>query len=341
MKIAFIADTHFGCRKNSQYFMDQQKEFFDECFFPYIIHNNIKTIFHFGDFFDNRKTVNFDTLRHSKDCFIKPIIANNMDLHMIVGNHDSYYKSNGELTSTKLLFDDTDNINVYDTCTALKFGQKSFLMVPWIFPIQKEEISNLIRTSTVDVICGHFEMIGVVYQGNTVSRKGMSTDLFSHCSHVFSGHYHKKSQYYIGSPYQMNWADYDDSKRIIVYDTETNEAESVYLSNDIYHKIEYTGEDLPEYPNYKNKIVRVLVKSKDDPAHFNKFIEDLDKHDPQEVDIKEEYLYIDIMEEDDLDDDTDTLGILLSSIDGIDDLSAGDKVVVKDIMKKLYDKAGE
>ena len=34
MKIAIIADTHFGCRKNSQYFMERQKEYF-QGFFGY------------------------------------------------------------------------------------------------------------------------------------------------------------------------------------------------------------------------------------------------------------------------------------------------------------------
>ena len=342
MKIAIIGDTHFGCRKNSTYFMEQQKHFYDDYFFPYLKHHNIDTIIHLGDFFDNRKTVNFETLRHAKECFIHPIINNDYQLHMIIGNHDSYYISIGDLTSTKLLFDDISNINVYDLLTTIKIADRSFLMVPWIFPIQKEEISNIIRTCTSDVCCGHFEMIGVVYQGSTVSRKGITTDLFSHFPHVFSGHFHKKSQYYVGSPYQMTWNDYDDKKRIIVYDTDMGEIEDIYISEDIFFKIEYPGDkESIQLHRYEGKIVRVLVKSKNDLEDFDKFIKQIESSNPQDIDIKEEYLYLDVIKEDDLDDDADTLGILLSSVNDLDDLRKGDKMVVKEIMKQLYEKAGE
>ena len=342
MKIAILTDTHFGCRKNSLYFMEQQKKFYDDYFFPYIFNNNIDTILHLGDFFDNRKTVNFETLRHAKECFINPIIEKGINLHMLVGNHDSYYKSNGDLTSTKLLFDGIPNISVYDLMSTIELGGKSFLMVPWIFPIQKEEISNIIRLNTADVCCGHFEMIGVVYQGSIVSRKGIDTDIFSHFPHVFSGHYHKKSHYYVGSPYQMTWNDYDDKKRIIVYDTDTDESEDIYISEDTFFKIEYPGDkESLQLHRYDGKIIRILVKSKDDPEDFEKFVKIIEEAGPESIDIKEEYLYLNIIEEDDLDEDADTLGVLLSSVDDLEDLKLGDKLVVKEIMKQLYDKAGE
>ena len=137
----------------------------------------------------------------------------------------------------------------------------------------------------------------------------------------------------------MNWADYDDSKRIIIYDTDTDTTEDVYLAEDIYKKIDYPNDTL-HLPDYTDKMVRVTVKSKDNPAEFDKFIAAIDSVEPYDIDIKEEYLYIDVLTDDDLD-DTDTLGVLLSSIDDIDDLSGGDQVVIKEIMRKLYEKAGE
>lgn len=341
MKLALIADTHFGCRKNSVYFMDQQKKFYNDKFFPYLKDNNITNIIHLGDFFDNRKTVNFETLKHAKDSFIDPIIDNGMILHMIVGNHDSYYKSNGDLTSTKLLFDNIDCIHVYDSIREVNFGNKSFLLVPWIFPIQEKEITEKLRVDTHDVICGHFEMAGVVFQGNSISRKGLDTDLFTHVPHVFSGHFHKKSRYYVGSPYQMNWADYDDSKRIIIYDTDDDSTEDVYLSDDIYVKVTYPIESGDIIPSYEGKMVRVLVKSKDNPDDFDRFIDSIIDSGAYDIDIKEEYLYIDILDSDDLDSDADTLGVILQTIDDISDFNEGDRVVIKEIMKQLYEKAGE
>lgn len=341
MKLAIITDTHFGCRKNSVFFMEEQKRFYTNKFFPYLKEHKIDTVLHLGDFFDNRKTVNFETLRHAKECFMNPIVEDGIHLHMLVGNHDSYYKSNGELTSTKLLFDDLPGVKVYDSITDLKFGDKKFLMVPWIFPIQKDETVAKLKLDTSDVCCGHFEMLGVVFQGNTISRKGIDTDTFSHYPHVFSGHFHKKSQYYVGSPYQMSWSDYDDPKRIIIYDTDDGTTEDIYLADDTYFKIEYPLKYKGNLADFKDKIVRVLVKKKDNVPEFDKFVENLESFEPQEIDIKEEYLYLDVIEEDDLDDDTDTLGVLLSSIDNIESLQKGERHIVKEIMKQLYDKAGE
>jgi DNA repair exonuclease SbcCD nuclease subunit len=343
MKIAIIADTHFGCRKNSKYFMDVQKQFYEDHFFPYLKENNIKDIIHLGDFFDNRKTVNFETLRHAKDCFINPINEYDMNLLLLIGNHDSYYKSNGDLTSTKLLFNDELNIYVFDSLTRISLGGRSILMVPWIFPIQKEEIAEIIKLSTDDICCGHFEMVGVVQQGTRVSTKGIETNIFSHYSHVFSGHFHKKSQYYVGSPYQMSWSDYGDKKRIVVYDTDTDTTEDVYLGEDIFFKIEYPfpdGKNTPQLSTYNGKFIRVLVKSKNNPADFDSFIKKLESVEPYDIDIKEEHLYIDTIG-DNVNDDMDTLSILLSSVDDIDGLTDNDKFVIQSILNQLYERANE
>jgi DNA repair exonuclease SbcCD nuclease subunit len=318
--------------------MNQQKIFYSEYFFPYLKENKIDTVFHFGDFFDNRKAVNYDTLRHCREVFIDPIVDNDINLHMLVGNHDSYYKSTVELTSTKLLFSGLSNkIKIYDTYEEIDIDGLSFLMMPWIFPDEEEKMKEVLLKCTADVVCGHFEMKDVVFQGNVMSRKGLSPDTFSHFNRTFSGHFHKKSEYYIGSPYQMNWSDYDDRKRIILFDTDTLESEDVFLMDDTYVKIEYPCADIKEIPDITDKIVRVVVKGKDNLKEYESFIELIESYNPFSLDIKEEYLYLDVIEEQELD-DTDTLSVLLSSIDGIDDLKKGDKTVIKEIVSQLYNK---
>jgi len=340
MKIAFIADTHFGARKNSKFIMEMQKRYFKEYFFPYLYNNDIKIVVHFGDFFDSRKTINFNTLRHSVDSFIKPLIDNGIHLHMLVGNHDSYYKSSGELVSTKILFSSYLNVTIYDTPTVVELDGSgcTFLMVPWIFPNKKEETIKMIKTSTADYCCGHFEMLGVEMQRNRVSKKGVDTGIFSHFNHVFSGHFHKKSTYYIGSPYQMSWADYDDEKRIIVLDTDTGIHEDVYLAETTFHEIIYPLRAPLYMETYRDKMVRVRVLNMDNPAEFDKFIAELEAVEPFDIDIKNEYLYMDVINED-VKDDMDTLSVLLDSVKNINELSEGDAIVVCEILRKLYEKA--
>jgi hypothetical protein len=42
MKIALLNDTHVGVRNSSQIFIDFQKRFYEEIFFPYCKENDIK-----------------------------------------------------------------------------------------------------------------------------------------------------------------------------------------------------------------------------------------------------------------------------------------------------------
>jgi DNA repair exonuclease SbcCD nuclease subunit len=340
MKIAIITDTHFGARKNSKYFMQVQKEFYENTFFPYLLENNIDTIFHLGDFFDNRTSVNFAVLRHADQCFVKPIINNGMTLHLLMGNHDSHYKTTGELVNTKLLFEDIANVKVYDTMEEFTIDGVRFLMVPWIFPDQEKEMVEEISLCPADVCCGHFEMLGVVQEGNNVSRSGIETGIFSHFSHVFSGHFHKPSEYYVGSPYQTKWSEVEDNKRFIVFDTKDQSAVSVYNPERVFYEIDYPADvDTIDPNDYHGKIVRVHVKTKDDIAQYELFIKALESAGVHVIDIKEEYLYVDVIQKYELEDSTDTLSILKSTINQNADLSDGDKLVMCSLVEKLYKKA--
>ena len=93
MKIALLSDTHFGARNDSKIFDDFFKKFYDEVFFPYLNEHQIKTVFHLGDVFDRRKYVNFHTLQSCKNYFFEPLANNGIEMFVIPGNHDVYYKN--------------------------------------------------------------------------------------------------------------------------------------------------------------------------------------------------------------------------------------------------------
>ena len=73
MKIAIINDTPFGVRNDHQGVLDYMFQFFDEQFFPYLIENDIKTVFHLGDVFDRRKFINMNPLHTVRTRFFKRI----------------------------------------------------------------------------------------------------------------------------------------------------------------------------------------------------------------------------------------------------------------------------
>ena len=109
-KIAIVTDIHFGARNDNQRVADFQEKFFSEVFFPYIDKHNITIVADLGDTFDRRKFVNFYSLDRAKKMFFTPLKERGIELHVLVGNHDSFYKNTIELNSINLLAEHYHNI---------------------------------------------------------------------------------------------------------------------------------------------------------------------------------------------------------------------------------------
>ena len=103
MKIAIINDTHFGARNDNQNFSDFFFKFYDEIFFPTLIERGITTCIHMGDVMDRRKYVSYKTATDFRQGFINRFKELNIDLHITVGNHDTYYKNTSEVNSMEEL----------------------------------------------------------------------------------------------------------------------------------------------------------------------------------------------------------------------------------------------
>ena len=114
MKIALITDTHFGARNDSLPFNEYFYKFWENIFFPYIDKNNIKTIIHLGDTMDRRKFVSYKIANDFRRRFITPIVDRKLDTHILIGNHDTYYKNTNEVNSVQeLVGNKYDNIKYY------------------------------------------------------------------------------------------------------------------------------------------------------------------------------------------------------------------------------------
>jgi DNA repair exonuclease SbcCD nuclease subunit len=278
MKIAIIADVHFGIRNDNPLFHDVHTRFFFDHFFPYLRANNIKTLVSLGDLFDRRKYINFKSLEVVTNSFIAPIIADNIDAHLIVGNHDAVFKNTLDLNAYNLLFKDKP-VKIYQEPEHVIFDERKFLMVPWINVENAEDVSTMLSNSDADVCCGHFEVEGMCMVRGIMSKGGRSPSEFIKFDHTFSGHFHIPSEsgsvVMVGSPVQFTWGDYGDKKRFIVYDTETGKYESVYIGTEMFYKIDYkdgiTTQDLPPGVD-KGTFLKVNVISKEDTKKFDKFI---------------------------------------------------------------------
>jgi metallophosphoesterase superfamily enzyme len=154
MKIALLNDTHFGCRNDSPAFLDYQNKFFDDIFFPYVEEHNIKTIIHLGDVVDRRKFINFQVAHNFQKKFWKKLWDLKIDTHIILGNHDTYYKNTNEVNSIQQLVTTFDGVNepwIYTSPKTVNFDGLDILLLPWICDATQEESINAIDKSTAQI----------------------------------------------------------------------------------------------------------------------------------------------------------------------------------------------
>jgi len=99
MKIAILNDTHCGIRNSSDVMMDYQERFYRDVFFPYLRENGITKILHLGDYYDNRKFINFRALEHNRKIFLEKLREYKIHMDIIPGNHDVFYKNTNDLSA--------------------------------------------------------------------------------------------------------------------------------------------------------------------------------------------------------------------------------------------------
>ena len=220
MKIAIINDTHFGARNDNSNFNEYFYKFCDDVFFPTLKDNNIKTCIHLGDLMDRRKFVSYKTSRDFRKRFVSPFVEMGIDLHIMIGNHDTFYKNTNDVNSVvELLGGRHDNIKIYSEAEEVIFDDTKILFLPWINSQNTISSEKIIKETDAEVCMGHLEIAGFQMMKGLVNEHGLSKSIFRKFDSVFSGHFHIKSDdghiYYLGAPYEIYWNDCEDKKGFI------------------------------------------------------------------------------------------------------------------------------
>ena len=172
-----------------------------------------------------------------------------------------------------------------------------------------------------------------------IMEDGMDSKLFEKFHKVFSGHYHTRSDdgriFYLGNPYEMFWNDVNDPRGFTIFDTETLEHTTVNNPYKLFYNVYYddTNYKLFNTSEYKDKIVKVIVRKKSRPKDFEKFIDKLYSVGVQDLKIVENF-EIKESEEFEVSEDENTISILNRYIDESD--FELDKNVIKNIFQNLY-----
>lgn len=342
-----VTDMHIGVRGDSLVFLHHQEKFFKEVFFPYLDEHNIKVVFDLGDTFDRRKYINYVSLSRGKKFFFDEIAKRGIEYHALVGNHTTYYTNTNDVNSMNLLLREYDNFHIYeDGCTEVVKGSTKFLMVPWINNSNYKSMVDEIRESDAQVCLGHFSIQGFEMMKGQVCDHGLTKELFTNFESVYSGHFHHPSKYnnieYIGSPYEMNWSDYQGKRGFRVIDTETRELEWILNPNPVFFKIEYDDTDMTiedianlETDMLTNTYIKVIVKNRNNPYIYDLFLNKLTESGAADVKAVEDSLNLESEGLNEILDETkDTKDILHSYIDAFE--TKVDKVHIKRIVDELY-----
>ena len=340
MKIAIISDTHFGHKNDSLFFLEESLKFFEEQFFPYLHQNNIKDVIHMGDLMDRRKYVNFNTLHQVKDRFIRFFADNNINLHITLGNHDTFYKNTNFINSINELFGDSKNIILYDKPTELQFDTLKIGIVPWITNDNENDCLDFLQTTSASILVGHFEINGFEVVTNIRHSSGSDSEMFSKFDKVLSGHFHlrqsKQNIHYLGTQYELSFGDVNSKKGFSILDTDTRELEFIENTRKIFNIIKYddvNGFEKPDANKIRNTHVKVIVLNKKKPKIFDMLMDALATCELQELTVVEDFENND-NEESEVDITQDTISIIASEIDMNENIIHKDRI--KMIIKELY-----
>ena len=349
MKIALINDTHWGARNDSPAFINYFNRFYDEIFFPYLQENNIKTVIHLGDVVDRRKFINHNTAHNFKLKFWNKIDELNLDTHVIIGNHDTYYKNTNEINALQNL-NISKNAKVYTSSQTVNFDGLDILFMPWICDTNKDDTLYHIDNTTAQIVMGHLEIKGFEMHKGHLNEQGLEKDLFKRFEKVMSGHFHKKSDdghiYYLGCPYQIMWSDYNCPKGFHIFDTQTRELTRIPNPLVMFKKFIYNdkGEDYSkkDLSEYENTFVKLFISNKTDNDMFDKLLDrfhnEINAHEIIVIEDNSSDISASVRE-DILEQGEDTLTFLGNYIEQID--TTLDKAKLKAFAKELYVEANE
>jgi DNA repair exonuclease SbcCD nuclease subunit len=344
LRVAIITDQHFGARSDSQAFLDFYEKFYDNTFFPALEENEINTVLILGDTFDRRKYVNFYSLGRAKKMFFDKLAEKDIDVIMIAGNHDTYFKNTNEVNSPELLLKEYKNIQIIDEAVILDVHGTEICFVPWVCTDNFDHSMQTMKDTSAEICMGHFEIAGFAMYRGMQSNEGFSADTFKKFDMVFSGHYHHRSDdghiYYLGNPYELTWQDYNDPRGFHLFDLNDRSLDFIQNPYTMFSRLEYddtgTLEDLDAL-DLQGKYVKLVVVNKTDYYKFDKYIQKLYTKGCAEIKIVED---LSEFNEGEVSSDInleDTLDVLSNYIDSVQ--TDADKEKIKTFMRTLYTEA--
>lgn len=159
----------------------------------------------------------------------------------LIGNHEQHLKNT--LVHAGPIF----QRHFFVVDNRMVFDMGKFVIVAAAFPANDNELeewlkvtlARLSRTDKKIVLLGHFQVKGARMPSG-VSTSGISLEAIRLADVVFLGHVHtpqvlRDNAWYVGSPFQQDFGERNEPKRVAIFDTDT---------------FAVTWHDLPNFPRY-------------------------------------------------------------------------------------------
>lgn len=229
MKLFLISDTHLGVRSNSVEWIEIQRSFFLDWFI-----NDVKKrvspgdeIFHLGDVFDSRQSLNLRVLNLGLEIF--EAMSKIAPVKVILGNHDCHDLNSNDINSVKPL-KWIPGVTVYEEPEKITLGGKKILLMPWRANNEKEK-ECLRQFGKADYLFCHTDVKGAEFNKWSKIDHGNDISEFSNYSRVYCGHIHYRQKVgnvnFVGCPYPMSRSDMDNKKGYWILDLEKGTEEFI------------------------------------------------------------------------------------------------------------------
>ena len=209
--IAFFTDAHFGTQNSNKEIFETMMKFYETQFFPFLISKNIKEVIHLGDLMNDRAKIDLYLQQELKQRFFNWFEKNETKLHLLVGNHDLYFKNTLSHHYFKENVNEFKYIRYYDEISVLEIDPYIFVMVPWITGSMTD-----VKLPTGDICCLHGEIKGFNKVKGCECTDGIELSFFKAFQKILSGHFHLRQQQenciYLGNPYQKDFNDFGEHK---------------------------------------------------------------------------------------------------------------------------------
>jgi DNA repair exonuclease SbcCD nuclease subunit len=297
-KVAVVGDLHAGVHKGHPAFENALKKFIEFTLLPTLEKENIKHVIQLGDIVDRKPSISYVTMNKIRHDLVLPFMEADLELHILVGNHDIPFKHTLSPSAPNELFHGHPNVYVYDEPLEATIAGLKCVMLPWICKENYEQTFELLKSTKHRVAFGHLELSGFDMYKGFQCKDGMEPKIFQEFDLVCSGHFHQPSKngiiQYCGAPLQYTWADANCPRGFWILDTESLDMRFIRNPYEMFTILQYDNGCEINRNLIFEKSVKVVVKNKPSQSLFDDFINQIEKYKPIDLRIIENAVAFDV-----------------------------------------------